>query len=105
MHIVSYKIHPEAQVEYEDYLRFYDASAFTVTTLADFQAEIEGAFEKITLTPLTYRLVKKNGRQRRFGPTKRFHFIIYYVINQEGSPYILAVTHPSRRPFYWIHRT
>ena len=105
MNTVLYELHPEAQAEYEDHLRFYAVRGFKLTTLEEFRAEIEEAFETISMNPQTYRLVRKRGRQRRFGPTKRFHFIIYYVVKEDGiTPYILAVTHPSRKPNYWIHR-
>ncbi len=102
---MSYELHPEAQAEYEDHLSFYALSGFKITTLEEFRAEIEEAFERIALNPLTYRLVRKWGKQRRFGPTKRFHFIIYYAVKEDGkTPYILAITHPSRRPNHWVHR-
>jgi len=102
---VSYDIHPEAQAEYEDHLLYYAARGFTFTTLEDFRAEIEAAFEEIVANPLTYRLVRRNGKQRRFGPTKKFRFIVYYVVKSDGlTPYILAVAHPSREPDYWTSR-
>jgi plasmid stabilization system protein ParE len=106
MNIMNYEIHPEAQAEYEDHLLFYAARAFTLTTLEEFRSEIEAAFEKISMNPLTFRLVRRRGRQRRFGPTQRFHFIIYYLVKDDGiTPYILAVAHPSRKPNYWTHRS
>jgi plasmid stabilization system protein ParE len=106
MNTVSYEIHPEAQSEYEEHLLFYAARAFTLTTLEDFCSEIEAAFEEISMNPLTYRLVKRKGRPRRFGPTKRFHFVIYYAVKDDGiTPYILAVAHPSRKPNYWTYRS
>ncbi len=102
---VSYEIHPEAQTEYEDHLLYYSARGFTLSTLDDFRAEIEGAFEAITANPLTYRLVRRDGRQRLFGPTKRFRFVVYYVVKNDGkTPFILAVAHPSREPGYWTYR-
>jgi len=74
--------------------------------LEDFRAEIEAAFQEVATNPLTYRLVRKGGRQRRFGPTKTFRFIVYYAVkNDERTPYILAVAHPSREPSYWTYRT
>ena len=106
MNDVNYEIHPHAQAEYEDYLQFYAARGFTLTTLEDFRSEIETAFKRIMLNPLTYRLITKRGKRRRFGPTRRFKFIIYYTVRDDGiTPYILAVTHPSRRPNYWAYRS
>jgi plasmid stabilization system protein ParE len=102
---VTYEIHPEAQAEYEDHLLYYAARGFTFTTLEDFRVEIETAFKEIAANPLTYRLVRKGGKQRRFGPTKTFRFIIYYAVRNDGqTPYILAVAHPSREPNYWTSR-
>jgi plasmid stabilization system protein ParE len=102
---VKHEIHPEAQAEYEDHLLYYAARGFTFTTLEDFRAEIDAAFEEIGANPLTYRLVRKGGKQRRFGPTKTFRFIVYYVLKNDGiTPYILAVSHPSRKPSYWTYR-
>src|ERR1035437_1730685 len=99
---VNPDIHPEAQAEYEDHLRFYAAHSLSMTTLEDFRAEIEEAFKKIAANPLAYRFVRKGGRQRRFGPTKTFRFIIYYVVKNDGrTPFILAISHPSRKPNYW----
>ena len=99
------EIHPEAQEEYEEHLLYNAARGFTFTTLEDFRAEIEAAFAEIAANPLTYRLVKKGGKQRRFGPTKAFRFIVYYVVKNDGrTSYILAVAHPSREPNYWTYR-
>jgi len=73
--------------------------------LEDFRAEIEAAFEEIATNPLTYRLVRKGGKQRRLGPTKTFCFIVYYVLKNDGiTHYILAVAHPGREPDYWTYR-
>lgn len=101
----SLDIHPEAQAEYEDHLLYYAAHGFAYTTLEDFRSEIDAAFAEIATNPLTYRMVKRSGRQRRFGPTKTFRFVIYYVIKSDGqTPYILALAHPSRKPNYWTYR-
>ena len=102
---MTHEIHPDAQAEYEDHLLYYAARGFAFTTLEDFRAEIEAAFAEIEANPLTYRVAKKGGRQRRFGPTRRFRFIIYYTVKNNGkNPFILAVTHPSREPNYWTYR-
>jgi plasmid stabilization system protein ParE len=105
MSTVLYEIHPEAQAEYENHLRFYAVRGFNLTTLEEFRAEIEDAFDKISASPLAYRLARKGSIVRRFGATKRFHFVIYFLKDDRLMPYILAVAHPSRRPNYWIHRT
>ena len=84
MNTVPCELHPEAQAEYEDHLRFYAIRGFKLNTLEELRAEIEEAFETISMNPHTYRLARKRGRQRRFGPTKRFHFIIYYVVKETG---------------------
>jgi plasmid stabilization system protein ParE len=106
MNTAKYEIHPDAQAEYEDHLQFYAARGFTLITLEDFRAEMEAAFAKIVMNPFTYRLVTKTGKRRRFGPTTRFKFIVYYTVKDDGiTPYILAVTHPRRRPNYWSYRS
>jgi plasmid stabilization system protein ParE len=97
-------IHPEAQAEYENSLLYYAACGYTLTTLESFRTEIEAAFAKIAANPLAYRLVKKTGKQRRFGPTKTFRFVIYYVVKNDGRTTVLAVAHPSRKPAYWTYR-
>jgi plasmid stabilization system protein ParE len=93
MNNVNYEIHPHAQAEYEDYLRFYAARGFTMATLEDFREEIETAFKSIATNPLTYRLVTKRGKRRRFGPTKRFKFIIYYTVKATA---LYPTSSPSR---------
>jgi plasmid stabilization system protein ParE len=64
MNNVNYEIHPHAQAEYEDYLRFYAAREFTMVTLEDFREEIETAFKSIATNPLTYRLVPTSSPSR-----------------------------------------
>ena len=99
------ELHPEAQAEYEAHLLYYARHQFSLTTLESFRAEIEDSFRQIATHPVAYRLVKKSGLQRRYGPTKKFRFVIYYVIKPDDQrPTILAIAHPSRNPDYWVRR-
>jgi plasmid stabilization system protein ParE len=96
-------IHPEAQKELEEAADYFAEHALTPTTEADFRAEIRGAFMEIAAHPERFRFALKGEPDRRFGPTKKFRYLVYYYPG-DLEVLVLAVAHPSRRPGYWVGR-
>lgn len=96
-------IHPEAQKELEEAADYFAEHALTPTTEADFRSEIRAAFTEITANPERFRLAVKGEPDRRFGPTKKFRYLIYYY-ERSSDVLVLAVAHPGRRPRYWVGR-
>jgi plasmid stabilization system protein ParE len=96
-------IHPEAQKEFEEAIAYYGGHARTFTTEEDFRREIEAAITEITAHPMKFRFATRGWPQRRFGPTAKFRYLIYYSVDGESLT-VVAIAHPSRRPGYWAER-
>ncbi len=100
---MNIRLHAEAKAEFDGHLDYYGSHAFTLTTAEDFRLEMDAALDEIAVRSLTYHLVDPRRNIRRFGPTRKFHFGIYYRIGETVIT-ILAFGHPSRKPGYWMAR-
>jgi len=95
--------HPAARREYDLQVALLMKRPFTTQVVANFIEEIEAAEKAILRDPERFALVRGKNQYRRFGPTKIYRFnVIYQVVGSDL--HILAVAHPSRRPYYWIRR-
>jgi hypothetical protein len=82
---------------------YYGSHAFTLTTTENFRLEMDAALDEIGARPLTYRLVDPRRNIRRFGPTRKFRFGIYFRVGETAIT-VLAFAHPARKPGYWTGR-
>jgi plasmid stabilization system protein ParE len=95
---VSFLLHPEADVEFAEAVRYY--SQVSPELGVRFYGEMERLFREIHADP---------ERFRRFDPPARRHFsrdFPYAVIYLEKPEHlwIVAVLHMKRRPGYWRER-
>ncbi len=95
--------HPAARKEYDRQVARLMKRPFTTRVVANFIEEIEAAEKAILQDPDRHALVRGKNIFRRFGPTKIYHFSIIYRMVGDNL-HVLAVTHPSRKPNYWIRR-
>ena len=64
----------------------------------EFIDEIEDAFEKIKSTPKTWKKVDKESEERRYGPTKKFDFVVVYELYDDGTGGVTDIYHPRKGP-------
>jgi toxin ParE1/3/4 len=93
------RLHPEAEKELWHAVDFYESVRAGLGL--DLEEEIRHAFAAIEESPQTYP-------QRNYGTRikilQRFPFAIYFLEIQKLI-WIIAITHTSRRPYYWHNRT
>ncbi|MBX3243230.1 MAG: type II toxin-antitoxin system RelE/ParE family toxin [Acidobacteria bacterium] len=92
-------LHPLAQRELNDSIRFYNSVSKNLA--ADLLAQFESASAFIRDNPLSTTVVLDDIRKKRL---RRFPFNIIFAI-REGSIRILALAHHSRKLFYWAGRS
>jgi plasmid stabilization system protein ParE len=96
---VKYELHPEAALEHEEQISYYEARSAGLG--ARYHVAFRQAALKACATPRRYRVV--DGDSLRRVSFRGFpHHILYREI--EGSVQILAVAHDRRRPGYWTGR-
>ena len=88
----------EAQAEYADAARWYEAQAPGVGYR--FVERVEQALSLITESPRRPAVIFANLRRAR---TREFPFFIYYVV-EDSQIVVLAVLHARRDPAVWRHR-
>ena len=91
--------HPDIEYEVKASYRWYQNQAIGLGD--DFLAELETAYETILELPETWPKFQQGFR--RFLLSK-FPFSIVYRFTQ-GTIFIVAVMHNSRKPGYWSERT
>jgi toxin ParE1/3/4 len=90
--------HPEAALEFEAAVRFYQARG---RILGDrFLNEVRGTIRKIIETPERWRMMESGVRRCLL---RVFPYSVLYSI-EEDSVLIIAVAHAKREPGYWRHR-
>ena len=97
------RFHHEADAEYNEHLDYYGLHGLTPNSGEDFYREMDEALLAILARPLTYRIANAAQAVRRYGPTHKFSFIVYYTIEQ-NEIVVLAFAHPARKPNYWVAR-
>ncbi|MBX9791997.1 MAG: type II toxin-antitoxin system RelE/ParE family toxin [Pirellulales bacterium] len=66
-----------------------------------FRAAIFEAVERIAANP---ELPSPLVAHYRYVRPRRFPYLIVYEIRSDGTPFVVAVAHASRRPGYWRKR-
>lgn len=88
-----------ANRELEEAIHYYESRRDGLGL--EFANEFDRAIEAILASPLTWPQVDNGLRKYRL---RRFEYgIIYGVVEDEVV--VVAVTHPSRHPDYWVDRT
>lgn len=102
---MSYGIHPAARREYLDSIRWMKDHHYDQRALARFIDEIETGLVAIDNHPqdLPGDPCARPG-WRYYGPTETFRYVIRFIEDIRGGPYVMAVNAPQRRPGYWKNR-
>ncbi len=102
---MSYRIHKSAQKEYLSSIHWMIQHHYEQKTLARFIDEIETGIISIENSPYEFPH-DPCGRPgwRFYGPTATFRYVIRYIEDIHGEPYIIAINSPYRNPGYWKNR-
>ena len=96
---MSYEIRPGAEDDYLEAFVFYGIRQPGMEL--EFEAEFESLVDRICEIPRMYRVkYLPDIRQARMG---RFPYSVYYREVEDGIE-IIAVSHDSQRPGYWLDR-
>jgi len=95
---VRLHLHPDALREIREARDFYDLERAGLGD--EFIDEIERVMALIVAHPESSPVVLKGVRKR---VVSRFRYSIVYSV-RDGSVYVSALAHNSRRPFYWQGR-
>ena len=95
---MRHQFHPEALLEFEDAVQFYQERGRTLGQR--FAMEIRATIAKIVATPDRWRVVEQDVRICR---ARVFPYAVLYTIESDFI-LIVAVAHAKRRPGYWRHR-
>jgi plasmid stabilization system protein ParE len=95
---LKFSFHPAAKYELSQAAEFYKQKELNLGL--DFLEEVYSAIKRILEFPLSFQKFSVNTRKCLIN---RFPFAIIYQIKEEGV-IILAITHLSRKPGYWIER-
>jgi len=95
---MTYAFHPEASVEFEGAVAYYEGRGPGLGL--DLALEVEAAIQNILALPEAWPILEGDIRRCL---VRRFPYGILYVV---GTPevWILAVMHLHRAPDYWKHR-
>lgn len=97
------EIHPEAKIDFYAQIEYLAGQNCSIETLYKFIDEMEAASETIGQNTLTWPLVRPSKYVRKFGPTKNFRYLIFYVVLKNGAPRIIEYLGPGRQP-RWLQR-
>ena len=95
---MNHVFHPEAAVEFEESVRFYQTRG---RTLGDrFAAQVRKSIQTILKTPERWRIIEDEVRRCRVAI---FPYAVLYSIEREFV-LIIAIAHDKREPGYWKKR-
>jgi hypothetical protein len=97
------EIHSAAQIDYFNQVEYLAEKGRSLEMLAAYVEEMIAADEAIGARPRTWPLARPSKRVRKFGPTKRFRFLVFYVIGNDSTVRILNYCAPGRQP-RWLER-
>ena len=97
------EIHSGARIDFFNQIEFLAKQDCRMDTIAAYVEEIIAADEAISERPYTWPLARPSKRIRRFGPTKRYRFLVFYLICDESTVRILNYCAPGRQP-RWLER-
>jgi hypothetical protein len=95
---MKYFFHPEAEVEFEAAVEYYEGCASGLGY--DFAFEVLSAIENIISFPKAWPTLENDIRRCQ---TRRFPYGIIYAM-KENAIFVLAVMHLHRDPEYWKDR-
>jgi plasmid stabilization system protein ParE len=95
---MNYYFHPQAQVEFEQAIEYYEECMKNLGY--DFAIQVYDAIQSIVSFPSTWPELKPGIRRCL---VRRFPYGVIYSIEQ-GDILILAVMHLHRSPDYWQSR-
>lgn len=96
---MSYVFHPEAEVEFNEAIEWYEARESGLGL--DFAAQVYAAIQRALAFPLAWQ---EMGDDIRRALVHRFPYGVLYVPEQNQIA-IIAVMHLHRQPDYWQNRT
>jgi hypothetical protein len=97
------EIHAEAKIDFYAQIEYLAEQKCSVETLLKFIDEMEAASNTVGQNPLTWPLARPSKRMRKFGPTKTFRYLIFYVVLENGVARIIDYAGPGRLP-RWMER-
>jgi hypothetical protein len=97
------EIHVEAQIDYFNQVEYLANEGRSLELLAAYVEEMIAADNAIAERPRTWPLARPSKRVRKFGPTKRFRFLVFYLICDDSTVRILNYCAPGRQP-RWLGR-
>jgi len=97
------EIHVEAKIDFYLQIDYLAKHGCSIETLLKFAREMELASEAIGANPQTWPLARPSKRVRKYGPTKNFRYLVFYVITKNGVPRIIDYAGPGREP-RWMKR-
>jgi hypothetical protein len=71
------EIHSAAQIDFFNQVEYLAEKGRSLELLADYVEEIIAADDAIGERPYTWPLARPSKRDRKFGPTKRFRFLVF----------------------------
>jgi toxin ParE1/3/4 len=102
---MNIRIHPLASQEIETHAVWYERRR---DGLGDrFVSDVMHALELIARVPTTWPFWPLASTRRagiRHRSLRSFPISVAYLVAPDGSPFVIAVAHTSRRPAYWLDR-
>jgi hypothetical protein len=92
------EIHPQAKIDFYAQIEYLAEQGCSIDTLYKFVDEMESAADAVRLNALTWPLARPSSRVRKFGPTKIFQYLIYYIVLESGLIRIIEYSAPGRQP-------
>lgn len=95
---MNFTFHPEARIEFIDAIAYYESCRNGLGIR--FSREVRATIRRILLRPAAWPNISANTRRCL---TRRFPFGVIYEV-RENDILVIAVSHLSRKPGYWLHR-
>jgi len=97
------EIHVEAKIDFHAQIEYLAGQNCSIETLHKFVEEMEAGSDAIGQNPFTWPLAQPSKHVRKFGPTKTFRYLIFYVVLESGTARIIDYGSPGRQP-RWMER-
>jgi hypothetical protein len=92
------EIHAAAKIDFYGQIEYLAKQNCSIETLHKFVDEMEAASDTIRQNPFTWPLARPSKLVRKFGPTKTYRYLIFYVVLKDGTPRIIEYLGPGRQP-------
>jgi len=103
--MTKYKIEIQAQakIDFHEQLAYLLEKGAPIETLRQYVAELKTARAAILRNPCTWPLSSPSKTVRRYGPTRKFRYLIFYVVTADDCIRIIEYAGPGRLP-RWAQR-